>query len=191
MIASVHGHISAKGKDYLVIEVHGIGYQVHTTTIIVAQAHAGEELALYTTLIVREDSLTLYGFPTPAERDLFETVITVSGVGPKMGLSILSTLSVDNLRNAIVSERDDLLTRVPGVGKKTAQKIVLDLKDKLTSRDTAPMMEFADDTNAEVLDALTALGFSVVEAQRAIQMIPPDAPPIVEERLKLALQQLG
>jgi Holliday junction DNA helicase RuvA len=108
-----------------------------------------------------------------------------------MALAILSTLSIDNLRNAVIGERSDVLTRVPGVGKKTAQKILIDLKDKLKiGLDAAPVDAF-DDVNSDVLDALIVLGYSIVEAQTAIQALPMDAPKNVEDRVRLALQYFG
>lgn len=192
MIASIQGVVTGKLADALVVTVHGIGYRVHTNAATLTQTREGDEILLHTTLVVREDALTLYGFRTVAEKDIFEVITTVSGVGPRLGLAILSTMSADNLRNAIASERDELLTRVPGIGKKTAKKIVFELKDKLTTRDALPIDGFdGDDTNADVLDTLIALGFSVVEAQTALQSLPPDAPDEVEERVRLALQKLG
>ncbi len=192
MIASIQGIIASKRKTSLVIVVQGVGYEVHTTDSTHTRAQVGDELHLDTSLVVREDSMTLYGFSSVAEKDVFEIVTTVSGVGPRLGLAIISTMGVDNLRNAIASERDEMLTRVPGIGKKTAKKIVLELKDKLTSRDAIPI-DILDDgnVNADVLDTLVALGFSVIEAQTAIQSLPPDTPDEVEERVRLALQRLG
>jgi Holliday junction DNA helicase RuvA len=192
MIASIQGIVTGKLADALVVTVQGIGYLVHTNDATLTKSREGDEILLHTTLVVREDSLTLYGFRTSAEKEIFEIITTVSGVGPRLGLAILSTMSADNLRNAIASERDELLTRVPGIGKKTAKKIVFELKDKLTSRDAIPIDGFdGDDINADVLDTLIALGFSVVEAQTALQSLPPDAPEEVEERVRLALQKLG
>lgn len=191
MIASIEGVISAKGKDHLVVVVNGIGYQLFVADSTLTKAREGDTLLFHTILIIREDALTLYGFNTPAEKDIFEIITTVSGVGPRLGLAILSTMSVDNLRNAIASERDELLTRVPGIGKKTAKKIVFELKDKLLTRDALPIDMLEDDTNSDVLDTLITLGFSVIEAQHAIQALPPDAPDDVSERVRLALQQLG
>ena len=145
------------------------------------------EAFLHTTLIVREDSLTLYGFDTTTERDVFDTLISISGIGPKTGLAILSTLSLDSLRNAVVGDRAEILTRVPGIGNKSAQKILIELKDKLKfGLDTVPASPF-DDVNSDVLDTLVALGYSIVEAQTAIQSLPKDAPPNVEDRVRMAL----
>lgn len=187
MIASIQGKIAASHGDYLIVTVNGIGYKV----FVPPAAHkkdSGDEIFLHTYLVVREDSLTLFGFETTTERSLFETLLTISGVGPRVALSILSTLSVDNLKNAVVSDRAEILTRVPGIGKKTAQKILFELKDKLAiGLDDAPIESF-DDVNTDVIDTLVALGYSIVEAQSAVQALPKDAPNNVEERVRLALQ---
>jgi holliday junction DNA helicase RuvA len=190
MIASVEGRVAGKHKDSLIVAVNGMGYQVYVPLSTLTQAQEGDTILLHTSLVVREDALTLFGFQTLSEKEIFEIVTTVSGVGPRLGLAILGTMSADNLRNAIASERDELLTRVPGIGKKTAQKIVFELKDKLLTREAVPVDLLEDDTNADVLDSLIALGFSVIEAQTAIQSLPPDAPDDVGERVRLALQQL-
>lgn len=187
MIASIQGAVAATFRDHVIITTGGIGYKVFVPHSTLERLDSGETF-LHTTMIVREDSMSLYGFITAEERELFEMLLTINGVGPKMALAILSTLTLDNLRNAVVSERAEILTRVPGVGKKTAQKILIELKDKLKfGLDTVPVMPF-DDINSDVLDALVALGYSIVEAQTAIQSLPKDAPPTVEDRVRLALQ---
>jgi Holliday junction DNA helicase RuvA len=142
---------------------------------------------VHTHLVVRENELSLYGFETTEERALFLNLLGVDGVGPKVALSVLSTLSLDAVQRAVFSEEGDLFARVPGVGKKTAQKIALHLKDRLKPTDVLGRVATMTDVDGEVLAALTALGYSVVEAQTAIQSIPRDAPPDVEERLRLAL----
>lgn len=186
MIASLEGIVAATLNDYLVLNVNGIGYKVFAPPS--AMAEIGDHILLHTSLIVREDSLTLYGFPTPADRDLFELLLTINGVGPKVAIAILSTLNADNLRNAVVADRAEILTRVPGIGKKTAQKILFELKDKLPKGlDAAPVTVF-DDINSDVIDTLVALGYSIIEAQTAIQAMPPDAPANIEDRVRLALQ---
>ncbi|PJF40105.1 MAG: Holliday junction branch migration protein RuvA [Chloroflexi bacterium] len=188
MIASIQGRVTTTGDDYVVLTTGGIGYQIYTPSSVLQQIDTSGEAFLYTALIVREDSLTLYGFATIPERELFETLIGVTGVGPRLALAILSTLSVDNLRHAVVSERAEILTRVSGIGKKTAQKIVFELKDKFPiGLDAIPVDSF-DDVNSDVFDTLVALGYSVVEAQAAIQTLPSDAPDDVEERVRLALE---
>ena len=189
MIASIQGKVASLDIDsgFAVIVVGGLGYKVfvpHNTLIRLDR----DNVFLHTFLVVREDSLTLFGFSTPMERGLFETLLKISGVGPRIALSIMSTLSIDNLRNAVISERAEILTRVPGIGKKTAQKILFELKDRLSvGLEAIPASAF-DDLNSDVMDTLIALGYSIVEAQTAIQALPPDAPDSVEERVRLALQ---
>jgi Holliday junction DNA helicase RuvA len=186
MIASIQGTVAATDSHHIVVVVNGIGYQIFVPEPL--NYHYDDVAFLHTTLIVREDSLTLYGFQTVDEREVFDTLIKVNGVGPRMALAILSTMTIDSLRNAVHTERAELLTRVPGIGKKTAQKIVLDLKDKLgEGLGGMPVVEFSD-VNTEVMDALVSLGYSIVEAQTAIQSIPKDAPNTVEDRVRLALQ---
>lgn len=191
MIASVQGKVAAVHKDHLVILVGGIGLKVYAPHTALDHLDAGDETFLYTMLIVREDLFALYGFAAAVEREIFEALLKVNGVGPRLALAILSTISVDHLRSAVYGEKADILMRVPGVGKKTAQKIVLDLKDKLRADlADAPVLAF-DDVNTDVMDALVALGYSIVEAQTAIQALPTDAPNTVEDRVRLALQFFG
>ncbi len=187
MIASVHGKVAATGSDYMVVDVQGVGYKVYVPHSALERLDT-EEIFLHTLLIVREDALTLYGFPATAEREIFETLLKVNGVGPRLALAILSGISIDNLRSAVFSERAEILERVPGVGKKTAQKIVFELKDKLAGGLDMPPVAAFDDVNSEVMDALTSLGYSIIEAQTALQAIPKDAPRTVEDRIRLALQ---
>lgn len=190
MIATLEGKLGFKDAQKLVVIVGGIGLEV-LAPFSTLEALAGDRVFLHTRLVVREDSLTLYGFASVAERDLFDSLIKISGIGPKLALTILSTLSVDNVRGAVSNDRPEALSRVPGIGKKTAQKIVLELRDKLaTVLQAAPVAE-AGSVNADVIDALTALGYSVIEAQTAVQALPLDAPPDEESRLFLALQHLG
>ncbi|MGQ9887510.1 MAG: Holliday junction branch migration protein RuvA [Aggregatilineales bacterium] len=191
MIASLEGTIASVHRDHAVILVGGLGLKVYAPTTTLDRLVAGEGAFLHTLLVVREELFALYGFLTTAEREVFETLLKVNGVGPRLALAILSTITVDHLRGAVFSEKADILTRVPGIGKKTAQKIVLELKDKLTA-DMADAPAFAfSDINSDVMDALVALGYSVVEAQTAIQALPADAPETVEDRVRLALQFFG
>lgn len=191
MIASVRGLVAIKTDDSVVMEVGGIGIDVFVSRIALEQCREGDVGYLLTRLIVREDSLTLYGFANQPERELFDALLKVSGVGPRLAMTILSSLSIDNLRQAIMNDRVEMITRVPGIGKKTAQKIMLELKDKLPmGLDAIPVSGF-DDLNSDVMDALITLGYSVVEAQTAIQSLPNDAPENTEARIVLALQYLG
>lgn len=191
MISRLRGTVIEKADDRLVIDVGGVGIEVLVSRIAQEDCMLDTNADLVTRLIVREDSLTLYGFAHGAERDLFDILIKISGVGPKLAMTIISTLSIDNLRSAIVNDRVEVLTRVPGIGKRTAEKIMLELKNKLpTGLDAIPTGGF-DDVNADVMDALVALGYSVVEAQSAVQALPPDAPENIEERTILALGYLS
>lgn len=186
MIDIVTGTVVTQSKDHLVVMVGGIGLHVAVTRTVLERLDSAS-VTLHTHLIVREDALSLYGFADEEECLLFQTLLTVSGVGPRTALTILSTITREQLQHAVVHEEADVLTRVPGIGKKTAQKIVFELKDKIASSlSDHPVM--ISDVDADVLAALTALGYSIVEAQSALQSIPRDAPNEIEERVRLALQ---
>jgi Holliday junction DNA helicase RuvA len=191
MIATLRGEISQIEDTALILEVGGVGLRVFAPAPLRGRLKVGEMIFLFTHLIVREDALTLYGFESQADRDLFNLLLGVDGVGPKVALSVLSTLTLDAVQRAIFTDEADILSRVPGVGKKTAQKIALHLKDKLKPSDALAQMASMADYDSEVLAALTALGYSVVEAQSAIQSLPKDAPTDVEERLRAALGYFG
>ena len=189
MIASIHGKVlECNEADSLVIGVGGIGLLVYTTTQILEHLRPGDEINLFTYLVVREGSLTLYGYESSEERSLFEMLLGVNGVGPRLALAVLSSLSIDAIRMAIVHEQPEVLSSVPGVGKKTAQKILLQLQDKIQMVHGVEAVSVVSDVDAEVISALTTLGYSVVEAQSAVQSVPRDAPENVEDRLRLALQ---
>lgn len=187
MIACLEGNVLSRSRDSLVVTVGGIGFKVFAPATLLAQVRPGEPLALHTYLHVREQEMTLYGFADEDELGLFELLLTVSGVGPKLALTMLSAMSVDALRLAIGQEQPGVLARIPGIGKKTAEKIVLELKDKVKMAEgLPPELAALSEADAEVIDALTALGYSIVEAQRAVQGLPRDVKD-VEERLRLAL----
>jgi len=187
MIATLRGEVTQLEDNALIVEVGGVGLRVFAPSSLRGRLKIGDLAFLYTHLIVRETELSLYGFESQADRELFNLLLGVDGVGPKVALSVLSTLNIDSVQRAVFSEEPDLLSRVPGVGKKTAQKIVLYLHDRLKPTDALKAMAAMSDTDSEVVAALTALGYSVVEAQAAIQSISKDAPEEVEERLRLAL----
>jgi Holliday junction DNA helicase RuvA len=195
MIRLVRGIVAAHSKDALVVDIGGasggLGFKVHVPEPTAARYPEGAAVLLHAYLQVREDALTLYGFESEDELSIFELLISVNGVGPKVALSTLSTLSPDALRLALSNQEPALLARVPGVGKRTAEKIVLELKDKIKAP-TGNLEALAQMTaiDAEVIDALVALGYSVVEAQRAIQGMPREAV-TVEDRLRMALSQFG
>jgi len=188
MIATLRGEISQVEDNALILEVGGVGLRVFVPAPLRGRMKAGEAIMLYTHLVVREDALTLYGFESQADRELFNILLGVDGVGPKVALSVLSTMTLDAVQRAVFADEAELLSRVPGVGKKTAQKMALHLKDKLKPTDTLAKVAAMSDADSEVLAALTALGYSVVEAQTAIQSIAKDAPDDTGERLRLALQ---
>jgi Holliday junction DNA helicase RuvA len=191
MIDILTGQVAVVGDQYLVVMIGGVGLRVNIPRSVREVVDArGQTITLYTHLAVREDALTLYGFMDRDERALFETLLTVSGVGPRLALATVSTLSVAQLQNAIAREEPEILTRVPGIGKKLAQRLALELKDKLAI-ERATGLAAISDIDTDVLAALTALGYSVVEAQSALQAIPRDAPQDVETRVLLALQYFG
>jgi len=187
MIATLRGEISQIEDTALIVEVGGVGLRVFVPAPLRGGAKAGEIIFLFTHLVVREDALILYGFESQGDRELFNILLGVDGVGPKVALSVLSTMTLDAIQRAVFTEEPEILSRVPGVGKKTAQKMALHLKDKLKPGDGFSRIAAMSDADTEVLAALTALGYSVVEAQSAIQSIPKDAPDDTGERLRLAL----
>ena len=189
MIATLRGEITQIEDTAVIIETGGVGLRVFVPKPLREGMKTGEAIFLFTHLVVHEDDWKLYGFVTQADRELFTTLLGVDGVGPRTALAVLSTLNLDTVQRAVFSEEPDLLSRVPGVGKKTAQKMVLYLHDRLKPVSGLDKIASMSDSDSEVLAALTALGYSVVEAQTAIQSIPKDAPDDVEERLRLALQQ--
>jgi Holliday junction DNA helicase RuvA len=179
MIASVRGVVLSAGLDSAVIEVGGVGLLLHTTAGTAASLRPGAEATLATTLVVREESLTLYGFADQDERAVFNLVQTVSGVGPRLALAMLAIHAPDGLRRAI--GRGDLaaLTKVPGIGKKGAERIVLELRDKIGAPSGAAPSESSrtafDDSTAQVRDALIGLGWSSKQADEAVEAVAPKA----------------
>jgi Holliday junction DNA helicase RuvA len=195
MIASIRGILLATGLDYAVIETGGVGFQIFAPRPVLGALGAfGDSVQLYTHLQVREDALTLYGFATTEQRQLFEILLSVSGVGPKVALSLLSSGPTDELRAAIGGGDIARLSRVPGIGKKTAERLVLELKGKIDMRGlptVAAATPAAAAANAELAEMLGSLGFSSAEANAAIGALPADAPSSLEERLRLALRYFG
>lgn len=188
MITSLYGTLEAVGEDYVVIRTGGVGLKVFVpATLHKSLGARGSQIGLHTYLVVRENALALYGFAEEEERTLFEMLLGVSGIGPRMALAALSTLSVEMISNAVANEEADVLTRVPGVGKKTAQKLVFELKGRLVPEDFPLAVAAISEVDTEVIAALTALGYSIVEAQAALQSIPDDVPDDVEEKVLAAL----
>jgi Holliday junction DNA helicase RuvA len=188
MIASLRGTVMQISEDSLVIEVGGVGLQVFAPQALCGNSSRGELISLHTHLVVREDSLTLFGFESAEEKEFFVLMLGVSGIGPRLALASLSTLNPDSIRRAVFHEQPEVFSRIPGVGKKTAQKVLLHLQDRIQDVDDLAPVAAMDDVDTEVMDALVALGYSIVEAQAALQSLPKDAEQDIEVRLRIALQ---
>jgi len=189
MIASLHGTLESLGSDWAVINVNGLGFQVYmSTSTLSTMGTIGKEVHLHTHLVMREDSVTLYGFTSPEELELFQTLIGVSGLGPKLALAVLSVMTVEQASIAIATGSVDLLTVVPGIGKKMAERLIVELKDKIGAGLIATPAAQAVQENTDVIAALTSLGYSVSEASRAVAILPPSPDLGLEEKVKLALQ---
>ena len=195
MIASVRGTLLQTAPDHIVVEVGGVGLLIYAPRQVLGAVGAiGDLVLLYTNLQVREDSLTLYGFATTDQRQLFETLLGVTGIGPKVALSLLGSGTPDELRSAIAAGDVARLSRTPGIGKKTAERLVLELKGKIDLRNVvapAGATPAVMAANAELAEMLTSLGFSAAEANAAILALPADAPAELEERLRLTLRYFG
>ena len=187
MIARLRGTPVASTPEGLVLDVGGVGYLVAATPSAVRKAADGGEVALETYLHVREDALQLYGFSDRAERELFVQLLTVNGVGPKVALAIVSGSPAEELRRAIVRGDYARFQAIPGIGRKTAERIVLELREKLGSDEVVPASEGDGDTHVVAREALVELGFSVVDAERALADTDPALSP--EERVRLALKK--
>ena len=200
MIASVRGCVVHAGLDRLVVEVGGVGMLLHTTPGTAGGVRRGQEAALSTTLVVREDSLTLYGFASDEERDMFEQVQTVSGVGPRLALAMLSVMPPDRIRAAIAGSDIAALTKVPGIGKKGAERMVLELRDKVgaPTRPATPGVPALDGVGpawrGQVTEALVGLGWSAKQADDAVERVAvatAGEDRSVSEQLRAALRELG
>lgn len=192
MIGSLRGTVTHKDDDSIIIDVAGVGYLVQIPLTLQEQLHVGQPAQVLTYLHVREQELTLFGFSDSEEKALFKTLLGIQGIGPKMALSILSHVSGETLRQAVARQEAALLTRVPGIGAKKAKQIVFQLKDKVGIEDIFETTVPITDADGEVIAALTALGYSIVEAQSAIQQLPKEAEgESVEEKVRLALSSLA
>lgn len=188
MITNLEGQIIEIGIDNIVVNISGVGFQIFVPMYLPSKVQMGSRIQLFTYLSVREDNLSLYGFQTKEEREFFLLLLGVNGIGPKLALAGISTLNPETIRRAVFSEQPDIFSRIPGIGKKTAQRILLHLSGKVTPVDGIGPISSFQDQDTEVLEALIGLGYSVVEAQTALQTIPPDAPQDIETRIRLALQ---
>lgn len=197
MIASVTGTVEHAGLDRVVVVVGGVGLLVHTTPATAAGCRTGDEVHLPTSLVVREDALTLYGFTTPQEREMFETVQSVSGVGPRIALAMLSVMGPEDLRSALSQGDTKALTRVPGIGAKSADRLVLELRDKVGrigggAPTSPPTRASGGDWQGQVSEALTGLGYSTKQASEAVAAVATSHPHEhdISTLLRLALRGL-
>ncbi|MFQ5856357.1 MAG: Holliday junction branch migration protein RuvA [Anaerolineae bacterium] len=187
MIAVLRGVLQLREEDAVIVDVNGVGFYVHVPAPVMNDlGREGSDVSLYTHLHVRENELSLYGFSTIDQRALFQKLLTVSGIGPRVALALLSALTPDQLRMAIAEGNVSLLTRAPGVGKRTAERMILDLKGKIDLGELVPAGEISM-TDAEVIAALESLGYSRSEAQEAMRHLP-DGDLSLEEKITEALR---
>ena len=192
LIAGIEGTLQHVDADAVVIKVNGISFKAYCPSSTISRLHGiGSRIELYTHLIVRDDGLSLYGFASPQEVALFADLISVGGIGPKVALSMLSTMSAENLASAIAGGDIGLLTRMPGLGKKTADRLVLELKTKMKKNWSIIGSPASVRDSADVLEVLTNLGYSVGEATEALGALPDAETLSLEDRVKMALQYLG
>jgi len=192
VIASLHGKLESLGSDWAIVNVAGIGFQVYMpTSALSTLGNPGDEVRLYTHLHLREDNVALYGFTSADELWLFQTLLGVSGLGPRLALAMLSALSTEQITMAIATASTDMLTMIPGIGKKVANRIILELKEKIGAGwVVTPATQLAQE-NTDVLAALTSLGYSAAEATKAVATLPTTTDLSLEDKIKLALQYFG
>jgi len=191
MIATLEGTLEYRGVDSVIIKVGGIGFQVHVSGSTLSQLGAiKDKVSLYTHLHLREDNVSLYGFASEEELALFKNLISVSGIGPKIALALLSALNPEQVAMAITGGNVDVISQVPGVGKKIAGRLVVELKGKLERQWKGVVLPLAAE-DADAVAALTNLGYSLREATQALSSVPDSAKLSLEEKVKMALQQLA
>ncbi len=187
MISRLRGRPVHRGPEGLVLDVGGVGYLVAATPSVLRKIEGQAELVVETYLVVREDALQLYGFADPSERELFILLLGVNGVGPKVALAVVSATPADDLRRAIATADHDRFQAIPGIGKRTAERIVLELREKIGVIDVPSLSSAAGtESHATARDALVELGWSAAEAEQALATVDPDLP--VEERVRAALR---
>ncbi|MCX6004456.1 MAG: Holliday junction branch migration protein RuvA [Chloroflexi bacterium] len=192
MIAAVEGNIVSKGTNFIVLKVGPLNLMINVPGSTVSKlGHVGSAVLLHTHLYVREDNISLYGFSSPQELTLFKQLITVSGIGPKVALSLLTTLNAEQITSAIRGSNAELLSQVPGIGKKTAGRIILELKGKLEKGWDGEIISAIGQADSDAVAALTSLGYSIREATQALSSIPHKDGMLLEEKVRLALQQLA
>jgi Holliday junction DNA helicase RuvA len=190
----IKGEVVETGRDYAVIDAGGVGYRIHTSAQSLLHLRAGQTAKLSCQLIVREDAHTLYGFFTPEERAMFIRLTGVSGIGPKVALAILSALTISDIAAAIITSDEGAFQKIPGVGKKTAQRIIIDLAEKIAATEAqeggAGVPAGPADKEAEAVSALVALGYNRTEAARAVASVK-NLGGTTEELILMALKRMG
>jgi Holliday junction DNA helicase RuvA len=190
MIGRLNGTLAEKNPPRVLVDCNGVGYEVDVPmSTFYPLPRTGEEVTLLTHLVVREDAHLLYGFLTAAERAAFRQLLKISGVGPKVALSVLSGLSVEDLSAAVASEDSGRLQKIPGIGKKTAERLVLELRDKLPKALPGVSRPDASAASADVVNALLGLGYNEREAQAAVKSLPPDLQ--IADAIRQALKNLA
>lgn len=188
MIAKIKGKIEYIRDSYVVVDVNGIGYKIFSTPYVFGKISGKKEVDFFIHTYVREDILALYGFLTPEDLEMFELLISISGIGPKAAMGILTIADVKTIRTAILNDDPSVLTKVSGVGKKTAERVILELQNKIADLSEGEKSEAMADSDA--LEALTGMGYSISEAREALKLVSTDIKD-VGERVKLALKNLG
>ena len=187
MIASLEGIVTEKFDDNIVISVGGVGFRVNVSMEFAEKVEIHKVIALFTYLVVREDALALYGFESQQEMEMFTLLLSVSGVGPRTAMLLVSATPIDQIKRAVLNEQPELLGKVAGIGKKTAQSIVLHLQGKIKGEKSYER-GLPSSVDNDVIAALNSLGYSLIEAQAAVQMIPGDSPDDLESRVRIALK---
>lgn len=194
MYAYISGEVVQKAANYAVIDVNGVGYLIYTDSFSLGDLKTGTQGKLYTYLKVAEDDMTLYGFATVEQKAMFEKLLSISGVGPKAAAAVLSSMRVNDIAAAVISNDDKAFTNVPGIGKKTAQRLVLELKEKvdfdMAVGEGFDMSEISQDAAAEAAAALAGLGYNRQEAVAAIAAVK-SLGDTAEELVALALKRMG
>lgn len=188
MIAKLRGKIEYLKDNYAVVDVNNVGYKVYLSVYTFGKVAGMDEAELHIHTYVREDALALYGFLTLEEKEMFELLISISGIGPKASMGILSIATPKTIRTAILNEDPSILTKVSGIGKKTAERVILELKNKVADMSTGEKEDVVIDSDA--IEALVSMGYSVSEARDALKLVSADVRD-VGQRIKEALKNLG
>lgn len=188
MIAKIKGKIEYLGENFAVVDVSGIGYKIFLTPYVIGKISGKEEGEFFVHTYVREDTLALYGFLNQDELEMFELLISITGIGPKAGLGILSIATPKTIKTAILNEDSSILTKVSGIGKKTAERVILELQNKIADISEGEKGEAVVDSDS--IEALVTMGYSLTEAREAMKQVPEEVKDI-GQRIKLALKNLG